>query len=83
LGATALLAMLQRIANPAAPSREFLLDFQLVVRKSTDPNAGAQSETRTADHNGGGSSTDTASPSADELPASDRARLQPAQMRNS
>jgi len=57
LGATALLAMLQRIANPASPSREFLLDFQLVVRKSTDPNAGAQSETGVANHKGGESST--------------------------
>jgi DNA-binding LacI/PurR family transcriptional regulator len=45
LGATALFAMLNRIANPAAPSRDFLLDFQLVVRKSTDANASAQSET--------------------------------------
>jgi hypothetical protein len=49
--------MLQRIANPASPSREFLLDFQLVVRKSTDPNAGAQSETGVANHKGGESST--------------------------
>jgi DNA-binding LacI/PurR family transcriptional regulator len=46
LGATALLAMLNRIANPSAPSRDFLLDFQLVVRKSTDLNASAQPENR-------------------------------------
>jgi len=39
LGATALQAMLNRIANPAAPSRTYLVDFQIVVRKSTDLNA--------------------------------------------
>jgi DNA-binding LacI/PurR family transcriptional regulator len=36
IGSTALLAMLDRIAHPAAPSREFIVDFELVVRKSTD-----------------------------------------------
>jgi DNA-binding LacI/PurR family transcriptional regulator len=44
LGATALSAMLNRIATPNAPSRDFLVDFQLVVRKSTDPNASTQPE---------------------------------------
>jgi DNA-binding LacI/PurR family transcriptional regulator len=49
LGATALFAMLNRIANPSASSRDFLVDFQLVVRKSTDPNASAQPEAGGAD----------------------------------
>jgi len=35
MGSTALLAMLDRIAHPSAPSRDFLVDFQLVVREST------------------------------------------------
>lgn len=42
LGATALAAMFARIANPAMPSRDYLLDFKLVVRQSTSPShAGA------------------------------------------
>lgn len=36
IGSTALLAMLDRIAHPAAPSREFIVDFELVIRKSTE-----------------------------------------------
>jgi DNA-binding LacI/PurR family transcriptional regulator len=36
MGSTALLAMLDRIAHPDAPSREFLVDFQLVIRRSTE-----------------------------------------------
>lgn len=39
IGATAMLAMLDRIAHPESPSREFLVDFQLIVRKSTSPDA--------------------------------------------
>jgi DNA-binding LacI/PurR family transcriptional regulator len=35
LGATALAAMFARIANPAMPARDYLLDFQLVIRQST------------------------------------------------
>jgi DNA-binding LacI/PurR family transcriptional regulator len=35
LGATALAAMFARIANPAMPARDYLLDFKLVVRQST------------------------------------------------
>jgi len=54
LGVTALFAMLNRIANPTAPARDFLLDFQLVIRKSTDPDAGMPSETKAANHNGNG-----------------------------
>lgn len=38
IGATALRAMLDRIARPNAPSRDYLLDFRLVMRKSTAPN---------------------------------------------
>jgi GntR family transcriptional regulator of arabinose operon len=38
IGTTALLAMFDRIAHPHEPSREFLLDFRLVIRKSTAPN---------------------------------------------
>jgi len=36
IGATALMAMLDRLAHPTAPSREFIVDFELVVRKSTE-----------------------------------------------
>jgi len=48
IGSTALLAMLDRIAHPAAPSREFLVNFQLVIRRSTDPNAVVEPEINTA-----------------------------------
>jgi DNA-binding LacI/PurR family transcriptional regulator len=34
LGAAAIYTMLQRIESPDAPSRDVLVDFQLVVRKS-------------------------------------------------
>jgi len=44
IGSTALLAMLDRIARPAAPAREFIVDFQLVVRKSTEVDGQKQSE---------------------------------------
>jgi len=37
IGSAALLAMLDRIARPTAPSRDVLVDFQLMIRKSTDP----------------------------------------------
>ena len=37
IGATALLAMVDRIAHPKAPARDFLVDFQLVVRQSSGP----------------------------------------------
>jgi DNA-binding LacI/PurR family transcriptional regulator len=36
IGAAALLAMLDRIAHPTVPSRDFLVDFELVVRESTE-----------------------------------------------
>jgi len=36
IGATALMAMLDRIAHPSAPARDLIVDFQLVVRKSTE-----------------------------------------------
>lgn len=35
IGSTALLAMLDRIAHPTGPAREFIVDFQLVIRRST------------------------------------------------
>jgi GntR family transcriptional regulator, arabinose operon transcriptional repressor len=35
LGTCALAAMFSRIANPAMPARDYLLDFKLVVREST------------------------------------------------
>jgi GntR family transcriptional regulator of arabinose operon len=38
IGATALLAMLDRIAHPSTPTRDFVLDFQLVVRQSSVSN---------------------------------------------
>lgn len=72
LGATALFAMLNRIANPTAPSRDFLLDVKLVVRKSTDPNAHAQSDTNAVDHNKSRDSTGT-----EVIPAPSHARLRP------
>lgn len=37
LGAAALAVMLDRISRPTMPSRDCLVDFQLVVRQSTDP----------------------------------------------
>jgi GntR family transcriptional regulator of arabinose operon len=40
IGATALLAMLDRIAHPSTPARDFLLDFQLVIRQSSRINSG-------------------------------------------
>lgn len=36
IGSAALLAMLDRIAHPSAPSREFIVDFQLIIRESTE-----------------------------------------------
>ena len=44
IGSTALLAMLDRIAHPAAPAREFIVDFQLIIRKSTQAERHEQSE---------------------------------------
>lgn len=40
LGAAALSAMLDRISHPTMPVRDFLVDFHLVVRQSTDPRHG-------------------------------------------
>jgi DNA-binding LacI/PurR family transcriptional regulator len=40
IGSTALLAMLDRIAHPAAPAREFIVDFELIIRKSTETSGG-------------------------------------------
>jgi DNA-binding LacI/PurR family transcriptional regulator len=34
IGTTAVAAMLQRLRNPRMPARDFLLDFELVVRES-------------------------------------------------
>lgn len=39
LGAAALSAMLDRISHPNMPVRDFLVDFQLVIRQSTDPTS--------------------------------------------
>jgi DNA-binding LacI/PurR family transcriptional regulator len=39
MGAIALQAMLIRIANPSGPANDYLVDFQLIVRKSSDPDA--------------------------------------------
>jgi DNA-binding LacI/PurR family transcriptional regulator len=46
IGTTALLAMFDRIAHPHAPSRDFLLDFRLVIRKSTASNEYARPRSR-------------------------------------
>lgn len=43
MGAAAMLAMVDRIAHPTSPARDFLVDFELVVRESSSP-----SQTRTA-----------------------------------
>jgi DNA-binding LacI/PurR family transcriptional regulator len=51
IGSTALLAMLDRIAHPATPSREFVVDFQLVIRKSTEVNTDEQSDS-SSNHGG-------------------------------
>jgi DNA-binding LacI/PurR family transcriptional regulator len=39
LGAAALQAMINRIATPMAPPRDYLVDFQLIIRRSSEPNA--------------------------------------------
>ena len=44
IGATALLAMVDRIAHPKAPARDFLVDFQLVVRQSSGLTSNVVSE---------------------------------------
>lgn len=44
IGSTALLAMLDRIARPTGPAREFIVDFQLVIRRSTQVDMLAPSE---------------------------------------
>lgn len=44
LGATAVLAMLDRIAHPETPSRDFLVDFHLVIRESCGSNPNVVSE---------------------------------------
>lgn len=41
LGAVALSAMLDRIANPTMPARDYLVDFKLIVRQSTIPGGPA------------------------------------------
>jgi GntR family transcriptional regulator, arabinose operon transcriptional repressor len=46
IGSTALLAMLDRIAHPDSPSRDFLVDFKLVTRESTAPNEHLRSKSR-------------------------------------
>jgi GntR family transcriptional regulator of arabinose operon len=43
IGWTAQHAMLNRIVHPSAPSREYLVDFELVIRKSTNPDAAFES----------------------------------------
>jgi DNA-binding LacI/PurR family transcriptional regulator len=78
LGATALFAMLNRIANPTAPSRDFLLDFKLVVRKSTEPNAHTQPDTNTVDHNGTRDSIGTEAEATEAIPVPSHSRLRPA-----
>ncbi len=50
IGSAALLAMFDRIAHPGLPSREFLLDFRLVVRNSTAPDHHVQFRSRKPRH---------------------------------
>jgi DNA-binding LacI/PurR family transcriptional regulator len=54
IGSTALLAMLDRIARPAAPAREFIVDFQLVIRKSTGLDGQKRSALGSRRHGGNG-----------------------------
>jgi GntR family transcriptional regulator of arabinose operon len=46
LGAAALAAMLDRISNPNMQVRDCLVDFQLVVRQSTDPGYAERTRNR-------------------------------------
>jgi hypothetical protein len=50
LGATAMQAMINRISAPEAPARDYLVDFELVIRRSTDPQAAVQTELSATDH---------------------------------
>jgi DNA-binding LacI/PurR family transcriptional regulator len=50
IGAAALLAMLDRIAHPSGPSRDIRIDFQLMIRRSTDPDAQIRPEVRHHSH---------------------------------
>jgi DNA-binding LacI/PurR family transcriptional regulator len=70
IGATALLAMLDRIAHPAAPSREFLVDFQLIIRKSTEPDAPVWPESETTNRSAGEETPPARAAKADETPSS-------------
>lgn len=78
LGATALFAMLNRIANPTAPSRDFLLDFKLVVRKSTETDVLAQSASNATDHNPSRHSIGTEAETTGAIHAPSHSRLRPA-----
>ena len=40
IGVTALMAMLDRVAHPNTPARDFLVDFHLVIRNSSGPVPG-------------------------------------------
>jgi DNA-binding LacI/PurR family transcriptional regulator len=46
IGITALRAMLDRVAHPEAPARDFWVNFHLVVRNSTGPVPSATSHNR-------------------------------------
>jgi DNA-binding LacI/PurR family transcriptional regulator len=48
IGSAALMAMLDRIARPLAPSRDVRVDFQLMIRKSTDPVRQIAADSRNA-----------------------------------
>jgi len=39
LGAAALAAMLDRASHPKMPARDFFVNFKLVIRQSTNPDA--------------------------------------------
>ncbi|MGA2674186.1 MAG: GntR family transcriptional regulator [Terracidiphilus sp.] len=69
IGATALLAMLDRIAHPAAPSREFLVDFQLIIRKSTEPDAPVWPESETTHRSAGEEAASARVAKTDETPS--------------
>jgi DNA-binding LacI/PurR family transcriptional regulator len=54
IGSTALLAMQDRIAHPAASAREFIVDFQLIIRKSTEVEGQERSESGNNRYSGNG-----------------------------
>lgn len=68
IGSTALLAMLDRIAHPAAAAREFIVDFELVIRQSTELDGEEPPNLPTNPYS---AHRDTQPPSANPAPAAE------------